>query len=293
MKPRITILVGATASGKTDISVTLAQHLPIEIVNSDSLQVFRFLDIGTSKPSVGIQKKVPHHLIDVLDPDEEFSANHYQKLAQEKIDEIWSRKKIPMFVGGAGFYLKALVEPSSDLPAGTKSILDFTEAYQELVKKDPKSSKIHPNDHYRISRSLFLLDQGILPSEAFQREPSEVPWDVDWLGLSLDRNVLKDRIAMRVRTMFAAGLIDETENVLTKFPKAKDRLTKTIGYRESLEVLSGQLTKAEAMQRTIIRTNQYAKRQGTWFRKNTRIHWSSPDRALDHFMVLMKDWFRV
>jgi tRNA dimethylallyltransferase len=282
---QILFLVGATATGKTMVSIELANKFPIEIINADSLQVFRELDIGTAKPSKEIQAQVTHHLIDILDPDASFTSKEFKVLADEKIKDIQSRNKIPLFVGGAGFYLKALANPTADLPAGTRKITDSGKAYRELQSKDPQAAKkIHPNDHYRISRALFLLDQDILPSRAFEKAASEaLEQEITWLGISCDRSVLHERIERRVLNMFTDGIVNETESVLRNYPKARGRLEKTIGYGECLDVLDGRITKNDAIELTTIHTRQYAKRQDTWFRKNPSIIWSNLDHAIQHF----------
>lgn len=281
----IIFLVGATATGKTGLSVELAKKFPIEIINADSLQVFRHLDIGTAKPSKEIQAQVPHHLIDILNPDEEFTAKQFKDLAEEKIRDIQSRNKIPMLVGGSGFYLKAFSSPTSDLPAGTREFNDAKLAHQELSQKDPKAAeKIHANDHYRISRALFLLDQNILPSQAFEKnKDATTPYNILWLGISCDRTILRDRIEKRIHDMFDQGILKETEHVIRDFPNSRARLERTIGYNESLQLLDQKLTLNKAMELATTHTRQYAKRQDTWFRKNPDIIWSDLDPALDTF----------
>jgi len=291
----IVFLVGATATGKTTISIELAKKFPIEIINADSLQVFRELDIGTAKPSKEIQAQVQHHLIDILDPDEDFTAKEYKVLAETKITEIQARGRIPLFVGGAGFYLKALSSPTSDLPAGTREITDYVKAYEELSMKDAAAAqKIHPNDHYRISRALFLLDQDILPSRAFEKAPSEgLNHEIVWLGISCERKTLRTRIEERVKRMFQDGIIRETESVARNYPDSRSRLEKTIGYGECLDYLEGKITKDEAIQLTTTHTQQYAKRQDTWFRKNSSIIWSNLERSLDTFSFTIENLTKV
>lgn len=285
MNTSVIFLVGATATGKTLVSIELAKKFPIEIINADSLQVFRRLDIGTAKPSQEIQSKVPHHLIDILDPDEDFTAKEYKVLAEEKIKEIQGRGKIPLLVGGSGFYLKALSSPTTDLPAGARNIDNYAQAYQELVLKDPDSAaKIHSNDHYRISRALFLLDHDILPSRAFEKAPSEgLDFEIVWLGVACERKILRTRIQERVLRMFDEGLINETESVVRSYPDSRPRLEKTIGYGECLDIMDGKIRKDEAIELTTIHTQQYAKRQDTWFRKNSSIIWSKLETAVDDF----------
>lgn len=288
-KPKIYFLVGTTASGKTDVSIELAKKFPIEIINADSLQVFRHLDIGTAKPSAQVQEKVTHHLIDILNPDEPFTAKEYKILAEEKALDVIKRGRIPLFVGGAGFYLKAISNPISDLPEGRSDIQDQPAAYRTLIEKDPAlSDKIHPNDLYRISRALFLLEKGILPSRAFEvRNDSEKIFDIEWMGIAWERDDLRKRIEQRIKLMFEAGLLDETKQVLEKFPNARLRLERSIGYQECVRVLSKELSVAQAMEESTIHTHQYAKRQRTWFRKNFAIEWSSFDQAVEAFSHIL------
>ena len=292
---QVLFLVGATATGKTMTSVNLAKKFPIEIINADSLQVFRHLDFGTAKPSKEIQNQVPHHLIDILDPDESFTSKEFKVLADERIRDIQSRNKIPLFVGGAGFYLKAIANPISDLPAGTRAFDDAKKAYEELSTKDSKAAKkIHPNDHYRISRALFLLDQDILPSRAFELAASDgLPYEITWLGISCDRKTLHQRIESRVERMFDEGIVTETEAVVRNYPDAHGRLEKTIGYGECLQLLDGKINKAQAIELTKAHTRQYAKRQDTWFRKNPSIIWSQLDQAADNFSFSIEELTRV
>lgn len=263
----------------------LAQKFPIEIINSDSLQVFRYLDIGTAKPSKEIQNQVPHHLIDILDPDAPFTSNDFQKLAMEKIKDMHARGKIPLLVGGAGFYLRSLSNPTSNLPAGARKIMDAAKAHQELSTKDPiAAKKIHPNDHYRISRALFLLDQGIQPSRAFElSENTSFPYSILWLGISCDRTTLRKRISDRVNVMFQDGILEETRKVVEKFPNSRPRLEKAIGYSECLDVIDRKSNDTKALELTTIHTSQYAKRQDTWFRKNPSIIWSDLGASMDTF----------
>lgn len=282
-KPKVFILVGATASGKTNISLELAKRFPIEIINADSLQVVRRMNIGTAKPSENVLANVPHHLIDIIDPDQEFTAKQYRDLAEEKILTLCKNKKIPLLVGGAGFYLKALVQPIEPLPTGTNYIENFIEAYAQILEKDPQIAKtIHPNDHYRISRASFLLDHGFIPSQSFQTI-QELPFEIQWFGLTWERELLKKRIGQRVRQMFDAGLVEETESVLKDYPGSENRLQATIGYRESLDVIRKRIIIDKAIELTTYGTQQYAKRQGTWFRKNPNILWSSVDEAVSRF----------
>ena len=245
------------------------------------------MDIGSAKPSKAIQKKAPHHLIDILNPDEPFTAQQYKRLAESSIDDILKRKKIPMLVGGAGFYMKAIAKPVSSLPAGRSELKDPEAAYQMLIDQDPGISvKIHPNDHDRISRAMYLLEKGILPSVAYQTdEQIDLPFDIIWLGIQCARPRLRKQIEERVHQMFDQGIVKETKDVLEEFPDARPRLQKAIGYKESIAVLDKEMTEKEAIAQTTIHTQQFAKRQDTWFRKNTSIIWSEYEDAVESFSV--------
>jgi tRNA dimethylallyltransferase len=289
MKPPVLVLAGPTASGKTDLAIRMALELGVEPVNADGLQVFRKLDIGTAKPSKEELGNVPYHLLDVLDPDQPVTAGWYAREARRVIAEIHLRGRLPLLVGGSGFYLKALEHPPIAEPLPEKEI-DPAEAHLRLSKADPEAARrIHPNDRYRLNRAIAILDRGDLPSELWKRaEAQESAYDFKWIGLRWERPELIDRINKRVAEMYRRGLVNETRSVLEAHPSARPRLERTIGYREALGVLKLDFGVEEAVERTGIATRQYAKRQMTWFKKESRIEWLPYAEAFDRVGSVMK-----
>lgn len=289
MIPQVVILVGPTASGKSSLAVELAKHFPLEIVSADSLQIFRHLNIGSAKPTEEELSSTPHHLIDVLDPDEEATSAWYAEEALSSIQEITRRKMIPLVVGGAGFYLRALEHPPKAEPTSFESEVT-DEDYDYLLAHDPEAAKkIHRNDHYRIGRAISLIKSGELPSQKWKNAEEETsPIATHWFGLEWDRAKLYGRIDQRMEQMFALGLLDETEHIAKRFPKAIPRLARSIGYCQALSILKGEVTPNAAMEEAKMRSRQYAKRQLTWFRRESRIAWFSGKNALSDVVQEME-----
>ena len=292
---QILALVGPTASGKTRLALSIAQHFPVEIVNADSLQLFRHLNIGTAKPTVDerialvhntlhhLPSHLPYHLIDVLDPSEEMNAAWYSRQAHKIMDNIFSRKRIPLLVGGAGFYLRALEHPPLD-EEGYKNEKIQEGSYELIQKEDPEAAKwIHENDRYRIARATALLKKGIRPSELWKQTlATQAHFKIQWIGLYVERQKLCKQIDSRVDWMFDHGLLEETEEVRQQFPQSALRLKKTIGYRQCLEILDHKADRSQKIMEVKTQTRQYAKRQMTWFRKDRRIEWLDPENVLPH-----------
>lgn len=280
MKP-VYILISPTASGKTRVSLELAQRLNLEIVNADAYQFFEMMDIGTAKPSLEERKIVPHHLFDICKPDQIFSAHDFSKKAHQAIDNIHKKGKVPLFVGGSGFYIRALLTPQSQNPKGTKTdIEDYEKAYQTIHEKDPVlANSIHPHDHYRIQRALFLLENNIVPSQTWQEEQNQtLSFEPHLFTISMDRSLLYDRINQRVVEMFENGLLEETQNIINKYPDSLFRLTKTIGYQQCLAILNQELSLDQAIEQTKQKTRNYAKRQNTWIQNQlnpTKMHFEN------------------
>ncbi len=286
MIPSVLVLAGPTASGKTALSISLAKEFPIEIVSTDSLQLFRYLDIGTAKPTASDRTIVPHYMIDTLNPDQSSSAAWFAREALASIRDICARKKIPLMIGGNGFYLRALERPpQSDVNETLPLQIPLDEAYAEWEKRDPEGAhRIHPNDRYRIARAHSLLSQGILPS-SLQRASAEQPPQLRmvWVGLACEREALYERIDLRLEHMFSDGLLKETEDVLAQFPNAKPKLKRAIGYRQAIDILEGNQTQSQGIQQAKEKSHQYAKRQMTWFRAEKRIPWLSENEVLSRF----------
>ncbi len=290
MKPIVFLLAGPTGSGKSDLALKLSQKVPIEIVNGDSLAVYRYLDIGTAKPTQQDQKIAPHHLLDVLDPDEVCTAGWYARQAHARVEEILARKKVPLIVGGSGFYLRAFEHPPVAPASSSPHEEEDEEALEELRKLDRQTAdRIHPNDRYRIQRALALVRSGQNPRQEWERAAKqETPYELRWIGIEWDRKLLYDRINTRVEKMFETGLKEETQEVVERFPQSRRRLEKAIGYGEALSFLEGTLERKEALTKTQTRSRNYAKRQLTWFRKEKRISWLPYGQAVEKALGMIQ-----
>lgn len=287
MKPLI-IIVGPTAVGKTALGVALARALQGEIISGDSVQVYKKLDIGSAKPSLEEQGGIPHHLLDFLDPAEPFTVAQFQTLAQKAIQDIQSRGKIPIVVGGTGLYIRSLIDPFDFAETGSESIRQYwTEFYQrqgkealhrELAKRDPVSAeRLHPNDTVRIIRALEVCQLSGKPFSQVRGQKDtqypNLPPNVLYVGLNAPREIIYERINKRCQEMVEQGLIEETLNILKEGYSPKIKPLQSIGYRHALLYLFGKLTLPEMMRIFQRDTRHFAKRQLTWFRRDPRITW--------------------
>lgn len=283
----IIIIGGATASGKTAIGIRLAKEFNSEIINADSRQVYKLMDIGTAKPTKEEQEAVCHHLIDVVYPDEEFNAKKFRDFADEAVKKIRSKGKNVLIVGGAGFYIKAFLEGLADGAFPDVSIRErlkkeceergIKNMYSKLIKIDPAlAGHIHPNDRYRILRALEIFEvTGMRPSK-FKEKKNPKQSEVLYICLKLDRDVIYGNIDKRVDKMIADGFVYEVESLLKKGYNEKLRPMQSHGYREMVDYLKGRIKFTEAVERTRLRTRQYAKRQLTWFRGVKDAIWVEP-----------------
>lgn len=282
-RPLVAVL-GPTASGKTALAVHLALIFDGEIVNFDSLQLYRGMEIGTAKPGPEERRGVPHHLLDLLDPPDVFNAGAWAELARPVIQAISDRGRLPVLVGGTGFYLRALLDGLSDGPPRCdelrKRLLDRQSRrpgslHRILSRLDPDTAaRIHPNDVNKTVRALEIcLLAGRPATELFKQQGKAKLAEYRALKLCLlpDRAALRERIEMRCRRMFDAGLVDEVRSLLDSGVPRDAKAFESIGYRQALDVVEGRATVAEAMEATRIATSQYAKRQCTWFRKEPDI----------------------
>ena len=280
-------LVGPTAVGKSHVAVALARCLDAEIVNADSRQVFRGLDIATCKPSVKDRAGIPHHLFDVVDPHERFSVGQYRRLAMQRIARIHERGKLPIVVGGTGLYIKALVCGLWDGPQpdwGFRDRLMMLEREREgilhatLVRQDPDlATRIHPRDRVRIIRALEVMHVCQRPLSAIHAQHGfrEMPFRTTIIGLFCERNILYRRIEERVDHQLMWGLIDEVRRLLQKnYPSDLPAMT-GLGYRQLACYLTGEMSLTESVRLLKRDTRRYAKRQMTWFRKDPTIIWKS------------------
>jgi tRNA dimethylallyltransferase len=280
-RPPAIFLMGPTASGKTGVAVELAQHLPIELISVDSALVFRDMDIGTAKPDAATLTRAPHHLIDIIDPTEVYSAAAFRKDALRLMADITARGKVPLLVGGTMLYYKALREGLSPLPQADATIRTQLDAeiaqhgiealHAKLAEVDAETAaRLHSTDTQRVQRAMEIyLASGKPMSELIkQQEQNPLPYDV--LSIALipsDRSVLHDRIASRFEKMLCDGLVDELRALRDRYPLHRDMTSmRCVGYRQAWEFLEGEIDEAVLMEKGIAATRQLAKRQLTWLR---------------------------
>ncbi|MEJ5368452.1 MAG: tRNA (adenosine(37)-N6)-dimethylallyltransferase MiaA [Bryobacteraceae bacterium] len=279
------VIAGPTCSGKSVLALETARRTGGEIVNCDSLQLYRGMDIGTAKTPLEERAGVPHHLFDVLEPWEVFSAGDYAREARKVLEAVRARSAVPVLAGGTGFYLRALLEGLAEAPPRNEALrarLLERESrrpgilHRLLKRLDPRTAaSIHPNDVQKTVRALEIcLSAGEPASAVFARgrQPLE-GWRVLKLGLHPPRAALVERIRERTRRMFERGLLEEVRALLERGVPAGAKAFESIGYKEALACLRGELTVEEAMERTETATRQYAKRQMTWFRREAGMVW--------------------
>jgi tRNA dimethylallyltransferase len=289
----VAALVGATAAGKTAVALALAQSLGAEIVNADSLQVYRELDIGTAKPTREEQGLAPHHLIDVADPPEPYDAARYSREGRQILAGLHERGVPPLVVGGTGLYLKALLsglfaegEPAAGVRERVRrdlGDLGLPALYARLLHLDPISAaRLHPHDTYRIVRALEVIAATGKPLSQFIKAHrfQDAPYEVLKLGLELDREELYRRIDLRVEVMLEAGWLDEIEGLLSRYPPDLKPL-QALGYRHLINYLTGRWSWDEALTLLARDTRRYAKRQFTWFGSDPAVRWFHPDQVAE------------
>jgi len=272
-------LTGATASGKSRTSLVLAERLNAEIVSLDSMAIYRGMDIGTAKPGAAEQAQVPHHIIDVVDPTEQFSVSQYRDAALEKIRQIQGQGKQVLFVGGTALYLKALLRGMFDGPPADWDFRKQVEAeiaeagagllHQRLEMVDPvAASNLHPNDHRRIIRALEVYKTTGKPISHLQMEFDEGRDSQSCRVFTIrhDRAILHERIESRVEAMFELGLVAEVQGLLAKWGALGHTASQAVGYREVIDFLEGTKSEAEMFEQVKIRTRRFARHQETWFR---------------------------
>lgn len=289
MKKRIIILLGPTGVGKTEIAINLAKLLNAEIISSDSMQVYRYMDIGTAKPSLEQRKEVTHYMIDIVNPWEYFSTGHYIMMVNKIIEKIFEKDKIPLIVGGTGLYLRAMTEgifkgPDADWSLRIKFLEEEKKQpgtlYNLLKKIDPAvAEKVSPSDLRRTVRALEVFFKEKKKISELQKELTKpLPYEFIKIGLTRDRKELYRMIEERVDKMIESGLIEEVRKVLTLIKK--NAITylplpalQAIGYKEIAGYLADLYCISEAIRLIKKRTKMYAKRQYTWFRKEKDIKW--------------------
>ena len=296
MAPKIAVITGPTASGKTALGVALCEKLGGEVVSADSMQIYRRMDIGTAKPEKDEMRGVPHHMIDVAEPEENWSVARYVDEAARCVEDILSRGKLPVIVGGTGLYIDSLLSGRTFAGGPVNDALrqELNERYDEiggqgllgeLRKVDPeRAEKLHAGDKKRIVRALEVF---ILTGKTISQHDAEtkaIPPRYDAAKIALDfesRQDLYDRIDLRVEIMFARGLMDEVRALLDSGVPEQCTAMQAIGYKEALEALRGACSEAEAMAKIQQESRRYAKRQLTWLRRDGAIEWHRFGREPD------------
>ncbi|MDO5398488.1 MAG: tRNA (adenosine(37)-N6)-dimethylallyltransferase MiaA [bacterium] len=302
MKQKLVAVAGPTASGKTRLAIEIAKRFDGEIVGADSMQIYKYMDIGTAKPTVEERAEVPHHMIDFLEPDVQYSVADYTERAHEVIAEIASRGKLPVMCGGTGLYINSVVddvtfgefETDYGLRAELQRIAE-TEGAQRLLdilgEFDAESAeKLHPNNLRRIIRAIeFYRTTGVTISKHQKMtKERESRYEPVMLSIAWDRQELYDRINRRVDIMLDEGLFNEVRGLMERGYTQRLNSMKGIGYKEVVDCIEGRMNYEETVELIKQSSRRYAKRQLTWFRKDTRIHWVSAENAVNEAVEFVK-----
>lgn len=281
IQPLIAV-VGPTGSGKSELAVALAREFDGEIINFDSIQVYRRLDVGSAKPSIAERGGVRHHLLDILDVPEELTAGAFAQWAREILSEISGRERVPVLVGGTGFYLRALLDGLSPAPIRDETLRaklgerSPAVLHRFLRRWDPASAeRIHPNDRQKLIRAVeitILAGRPASETQAVAREGLQGYLAVK-IGLAPDRAGLCDRLDERSDRMFASGLLEETAGLLAEGIPPRSKALQSLGYRQAVAHLTGEISLEAAIEDCRTTTRQYAKRQMTWFRAERGVFW--------------------
>lgn len=302
VKPKIIIVCGPTGVGKTAVAIELARHFNGHIIGADSMQIYKYMDIGTAKPTADEQARVTHHMVDIIAPDEPFDAARYAERARQIIAELSKQHILPFVVGGTGLYIKALLYGlfnSEVFSAQIRAKLKAEAAahgidtlHQRLRRLDPETAeRLHPNDTYRILRALEVVEASGKAISQYYREHAfaEQPFNALKIGLQMERELLYEHINQRVDAMLAAGFLDEVKALLAQGYAADLKAMQSIGYRHLVDTIQGRLSLNECI-RTIKRDHRrYAKRQLTWFNADPDIIWQAPEQIEE--MMRLVDQF--
>ena len=292
--PYVIVLIGPTASGKTELAIEIAEYLKTRIHNIDSRQIYKSMDIGTAKPSENQQKKIKHFLIDIKEPINPINVKQFQEIAQKSIKREIKKNNLPFLVGGSGLYMNSITKglfvpdvPPQDKLRRELEALGQKECWELLKNCDPISTKkISFADHIRTIRALevFYVTGKPLSTQIFQKPPN---WRI--LELGLDRDNLKERILQRTKNMFLSGIIEETNHLISKYGFDLPIL-ETIGYREARDVLNNRSTIDKAIELTATKTIQFAKRQKTWFRNKNNPIWLNNKNLLKDAIIRIESF---
>jgi tRNA dimethylallyltransferase len=287
-KPVIAV-VGPTATGKTALAVEIAKQLKTEVISADSQLVYRELNIGTAKPTEEEKQGIRHHMIDVVAPDEVFSAANYRDMAGDHLERLWAQARTPVVAGGTGFYIRALLEAEfiPDIPPNEAFRAEMNRLaaaegspalHQLLREKDPaRAEDLHPNDRVRVIRALEIIEA---TGQPVPRQAQSKDLNILWFGLTYqDRDLLRTLIDRRIEEMLAAGWLEEVERLVNQYGPEAQALQVAHGYPELLQVVQGKRSLPDAVAQIQINIHQYARRQMTWFRRNREIRWFERDRT--------------
>jgi len=289
IKDRIFTMVGPTAVGKTGIAIEICRRISGEIISADSRQIYKFLDIGTAKPTIKERQMINFHLIDFVHPDDNYSCGQFCRDAVTKIEEIHKRDNTPIICGGTGLYIKSLFNPLHDLPHAERKLkeklnqmlqkhgVDYL--YQRLLTIDPDwAKKITAQDRQRILRGIEVYELTGTPlSKLIKKQRKEAEYLPYYIGLNLPREELYQRIDTRFSAMIKNGFVEEVKSLLRKGFDPKSNALRTIGYKEIIEFLEGKSTLDQAISKAKQRTRNFAKRQITWFKRIPDLRWYNPN----------------
>ncbi|WP_371479306.1 tRNA (adenosine(37)-N6)-dimethylallyltransferase MiaA [Kitasatospora sp. NBC_00315] len=295
--PRVVSVVGATAAGKSDLAVALARSLDGEVINTDSMQLYRGMDIGTAKLTVEERGGVPHHLLDVWDVTEAASVAEYQRLARAEIDRLLAAGRTPVLVGGSGLYVRAAIDemefPGTDPAVRARLESELEELgsgamHRRLAGLDPAAAEaILPGNGRRIVRALEVIEITGLPFTANLPGNTAV-YDAVQIGVALPRPELDERITLRVDRMWGAGLLEEVRELEKLGLRAGLTASRALGYQQVLDHFAGECTEDEAKAETVRATKRFARRQESWFRRDDRIHWLARPAGADPAELLQR-----
>lgn len=285
-RPSLIIILGPTGVGKSKFAMNLVQEFGGEIISADSMQVYRYMDIGTAKPTLEERQKVPHHMIDLVNPDQNFNAALYRTFGRKKIDELYNKKRLIWVVGGTGLYIKALIQGIFNQPKidpelrerlreeAEKKGGDFL--YNRLKEVDPKTaSKLHPKDIFRIVRALEVFEATGIPISFFREQHrfGDRPYRTLKIGLEMAREELYRKIDERVDRMIEMGLLEEVKQLIGMGFHEGLKPMKSIGYKQMVEFINKKLNWDNAIKEIKFETHHFAKRQLTWFKADPEVNW--------------------